>query len=102
MLHASDFFTTHPVSPRFLRNADTLSCSLGNEEVVLDGTAQIYLGLNAVAALIWRSLSQPSTLAELTSKVTATFAVEPETATKDIANILLELESRSLVKRDDT
>jgi hypothetical protein len=74
-----------------------LSRLLDGETVLLDLASGTYFGLEEVGSVIWEVLGQGGTVAEARARVLAEFEVDPETAGRDLCDLLAELERRGLV-----
>lgn len=69
----------------FIRRKDArhLTNPVGDESVLLDLHTGDYLGMNRVAAEIWRLLEQPIRLEELERRLMESFEVEPDRCRAD-------------------
>ena len=79
---------------------DVLSRTLDGEAVLLDLKSGTYFGLNDVGTKIWEIIAQGATIAEIRTLVLATFEVDEPTASRDLEDLLAELDKRSLIVRD--
>lgn len=77
---------------------DQVSADLEGEAVILNLADGVYYGLDGVGARIWELLREPCTAARLRDAVTAEFAVDAETAWRDLSALLAELAQRRLVE----
>jgi hypothetical protein len=77
---------------------DQVSTELEGEAVILSLADGVYYGLDGVGALVWERLREPRSVAALADAVTAEFAVDRETAERDLLALLGELASRGLVE----
>jgi hypothetical protein len=77
---------------------DQVSTELEGEAVILGLADGVYYGLDGVGALVWELLREPRSVAELRDAVTAEFAVDAETAERDLLALLRELAGRRLVE----
>ena len=69
----------------------------GDELVVLDLRSSTYLSANATATVLWRSLEQGATRADLVGALTATFEIDAETATADVDDFVADCRARDLL-----
>lgn len=77
---------------------DQVSTELEGEAVILGLADGIYYGLDGVGALVWERLREPCSVAELVGAVTAAYAVDAETAERDLLALLAELAERRLIE----
>ena len=54
--------------------------------------------LNEVSAFVWKKLQQPATLEELVESMTAEYAIDAETAAKDLKELLERFRSYELIE----
>ena len=69
---------------------------------LLDEESGQYWNLNPTAALALRTLLDGGTVAQAVQELTEQYAVDAETASQDIENLLGELHSAGLVKEEAT
>ncbi len=83
-------------------NRDSVSADLLEGEVVAIhlGTG-IYYSLRGTAAAFWEMLGKPADASLLAAALGARFAVEPETARRDAAAFLAQLEKEALIRPAD-
>jgi hypothetical protein len=55
--------------------------------------------LNQTAAFLWQAIDNTQSVSQITDKFTAEFEVDPRQAQADVAEILSQLESLSLIQR---
>ena len=77
--------------------ADVLSRILDGEAVLLDLESGTYFGLNEVGSDIWALIAEGATIAALQAKVLDLYDVQPDTARRDLENLVAELKDRGLV-----
>jgi hypothetical protein len=77
---------------------DQVSTEVEGEAVILSLADGVYYGLDGVGARIWELLREPTAAAALRDAVTAEFAVDAETAWRDLERLLGELRGRGLVE----
>jgi hypothetical protein len=70
---------------------------IGEEIVVLDGQAAVYLALRGSGALLWRLLAGSTTRAGLVERVVRTYGIEATQAAADIDAFLATLDERGLL-----
>jgi predicted anti-sigma-YlaC factor YlaD len=73
--------------------------TVGDEVVALDVADSTYLAVGPVGAAMWPKLAEGTDLAELVGLVLKAFAVDEETARRDIVAFLGELRGRDLLER---
>ena len=78
-------------------NSEILSREVDGEMVILDLSENAYFGLNEVGTLIWQSLQSGMALQEIASKITEEYEVESDEASRDLLNVLGELQSKGMV-----
>ena len=74
-----------------------VSANMGGEEVILDLSAGIYYGLDAVGASVWALLEKPCTVASLQEAILAEYDVDPAQCLHDLQALLGELHRLNLV-----
>jgi hypothetical protein len=77
---------------------EQVSCDLSGEAVVLNMKSGMYYGMGDVGALIWGSLDQPRTFADLRELILQEYEVAAEACEQDLIAFLTELESAGLVE----
>lgn len=65
---------------------------------MLDATAGVYYGLNAVAAAVWHFIQQPRRVEDVRAHVCSRFEVSPEQCAPDLDVLIAELVSRGLAE----
>ena len=75
-----------------------ISSELADEAVILNLDSGIYYGLNEVGARVWELIQQPRSFNELHKTLLAEYDVPTETCQQDLAKILLDLKSASLIE----
>jgi len=70
----------------------------GGEGILVDLNTKRYYRLNETAALIWRSLEQRKSAAEIAAEFEATYEVTQEHARQSIGKLLERLETSKLVR----
>lgn len=77
---------------------DHLSSDLSGEVVILSLTDGVYYGLDAVGALIWRSLGEPRIVRDVVADVTRQYGVDPAQCEHDVLVFLEDLRAHQLAK----
>jgi hypothetical protein len=85
----------HPHA-RIRQSPRQVSCPVGDEFAILDLESGVYFGLDAVGAFVWERL--PRRIDELVDEVIAEFAVDRETAHRDLLALFADLERQGLVE----
>jgi coenzyme PQQ synthesis protein D (PqqD) len=80
---------------------ENVSCSLGEEEAILDMRSGKYYGLDPVGASIWKLLDQPKSVEELHAEILKNYKVEPAECESDLLVLLEKLRTEGLVKTCD-
>ena len=81
----------------FSRSADIIVRRVQDETILLDLNSGIYYSLDDVGGYIWSLLDVARTPRQLADLVSAEYAVEPETAMADIAELLADLLGEGLI-----
>jgi hypothetical protein len=69
----------------------------GDDVVVLDLKGSVYLKLNGSGRVLWESLAQPRTDAELAAVLVDKFGIDQKLAAADVAAFVEQLRSRDLL-----
>ena len=77
---------------------DAIFRALGDEAVILNLASGTYFGLNAVALRIWQLIDQFGLLQAVRDAVVTEFDVDPDTAARDLVNLIEQLSARGLVE----
>jgi Coenzyme PQQ synthesis protein D (PqqD) len=80
---------------------DQVSAEVEGEVVILNLADEVYYGLDEVGARVWALLAEPRTVAELRDAVVAEYAVDADTAQRDLVALLEEMAARRLVEIRD-
>ena len=80
---------------------ENVSCSLGEEEAILDMRSGKYYGLDPVGASIWKLLDRPKSVEELRAAIVEEYEVEPAKCENDLLLLLEKLRKEGLVKTCD-
>jgi hypothetical protein len=76
---------------------DQVSTEIDGEAVILSIDRGNYYGMNKVLTAIWGWLDEPVKVADVCSRLTATYDVSPDVAEADILKILSELSREGLL-----
>ncbi len=88
------------MTTRYKIKKETFSCALGEEMIILEPEASVYISLNSTASILYKKMVAPSSIEELIEAVTSEFDIDKTTAAEDIKGALIELEKRSLITRE--
>ena len=89
---------TLDAASRVVAAREQLSCEVDGEIVILNLADDVYYVLDLVGARVWALLDEPRTVAELRDAVAAEYDVDPETAERDILDLLEDMAGRRLVE----
>ena len=81
----------------YIRNNDTISGKLHDEQVMLDIEKGKYFSLNPVATKIWELLEQPMDLKDLCSKLMEEYDVDAEKCMAETSEYLEEMAKLGLI-----
>lgn len=70
----------------------------GGEGVLVDLNSKRYYQLNETAMLVWLCLEKGRSFQEIVDEMTAVYEVSKEHAIQSVEKLLLDLDSRSLVR----
>ena len=93
--HTNNFTESDTLLQR--RDDRHLTNPVGNESVLLNLDTGDYLGLNNVAAFIWRLLEHPIRLSELERELLSVFDIDINTCREETRAFLHRLESLGLL-----
>ena len=74
------------------------SSPLGDDIIILDVKAGLYLSLDNVGALVWDLVQSPVTVKDLRAAILEKYEVDPEVCERDLLALLRELADRNLVE----
>ena len=74
-----------------------MSREVGDETVLLDLESGMYFGLDGVGKLIWESVSEGQSLAQVAEAIVADYDVDAEQAQSDVLEFAAELVERGLL-----
>ncbi len=86
------------LSARVRPSDDVVFRELDGESVLLNLATGIYFGLDEVGTRIWQLIEEHGRLSEVRDAVTREFAVDSETAGRDLVDLVREMSSRGLVE----
>lgn len=72
--------------------------SVGDEAVILDVTAGLYFGLEAVGRTVWEYIQQSRKVIDVLQHVQQGFDVERSKCAQDVCAFLAELQEKKLVR----
>ena len=78
--------------------SDVIVRVVDHETVVLDRQGELIHQLNETAGYIWDRCDGESTVADITNQLAEAFSVDPETARKDGAVIVSQLQQLNLLE----
>ena len=85
----------------FLRSADVQSTQVGERVVLFHSGTGKSIVLNPAAAMLWGTLGEPATVAELAERLRRHYpGLSPERAADDAARCIEQLAAESLVTSD--
>ena len=76
-----------------------ISTSLDGETVILDTASGRYFSLDRVGSTLWEAMRQPRSPEALLSLMLEHYEVDPETAERDLKNLLSSLQEPGLLER---
>jgi hypothetical protein len=86
------------LSRRVVATPDTLSAPADDELVFLSLDRGKYFGLDDVGAVVWRRLTESSSISEAVDRLVEEFDVERETLERDVAGLVEELVEKGLAR----
>ncbi|NBA89148.1 PqqD family peptide modification chaperone [Emticicia sp. CRIBPO] len=76
-----------------------VSSNLEGESVILDHQAGTYFGLNSTGTVIWELLQKaPADFETLKNEILSKYAIDEQTCSADLKNILTELINEKLIE----
>ena len=86
---------------RWLRRGARIAWrAVGDEAVVLDTASATYYALNPTAAVLWQAMEEPAEADHLTRVLVRHFAVDDDTAARDVAAFLARMAGLDLVRAE--
>ena len=83
---------------KYIRNNESVSGKLQDEQVILDIEKGKYFSLNPVATLIWEILEQPLSVDHLCKKLLEEYDVETEKCRVETTDYIEEMIKNGLIK----
>ena len=83
---------------RVVASDQQVACEVGDETVILNLKDGVYYGLNPVAAVVWKNLTEERKVEELRNLLIEEFDVEEDQCTEDLFGLLSQLLSWELVE----
>ncbi|HSE30934.1 MAG TPA: PqqD family protein [Pyrinomonadaceae bacterium] len=72
----------------------------GREGILVDLNSKQYYRLNETGSIVWRGLEKGNTIEEIVSRIESTYEVSVEHARASVEELLRNLESNKLIKRE--
>lgn len=85
----------------YARAGKLMEAELGDELVALDPQRGECFGFNSVATFVWQRLKEPRSFAQLREALLDEYDVEPEQCTKELKDLLDDLQTKGLVSSGD-
>lgn len=79
-------------------SSEQISCSMGEQAVILHLQKGIYYGLNDVGQIIWDKLKSPTVVNELKQQIMAEYEVSEADCESDLMQVLDDLVTAGLVE----
>ena len=83
----------------YLRNPDLIATDMDGDTVMMSVERGSYFGMGSVGSHAWTLLAQPTTLAEMTRAICASFDVDESVCHTDLQKFMQELLKNGLVTR---
>ena len=84
---------------RYRRTRELMEAQLGDELDALDAEAGDCFGFNGVATSVWKLLEEPRSFDQLRSALLDEYEVEPDQCTRELQDLIADLQSKGLVTR---
>jgi hypothetical protein len=81
-----------------VRVAALIEEDVDGELVALDVKQGKCFGFNGTATVIWRTLAEPRSMADICLRLTREFEVDPETCRAQVETLVVDMAKRGLVK----
>jgi hypothetical protein len=78
-----------------------ISCNLDGQAAILNLKSGVYYGLDEVGATVWDLIASPRRVAEICDALMQSYDVDAAQCTRDLAELLGELEDHGLIKVTD-
>jgi hypothetical protein len=85
---------------KWKKRAQLVEREIEQEAVLLDLKSGVYYSLNEVGTEIWRLLGAGATESELAAAVAAQYDVNPDTAARDIGDLLKDMAAEGLIIKE--
>jgi len=82
----------------YQRASELMEAELGDELIALDPRAGECFGFNSVATFVWQTLKEPKSFEQLRDALLNEYEVEPEQCTRELSELLGDLEAKRLVR----
>ncbi len=83
---------------RVVRHPDLVFAQMGDEVVMMSQDQNDYLGLNAVASVIWDKLEQPRQVGDVCKELLEQFEVTQDQCEADVVRFVEQMLERELVQ----
>lgn len=83
----------------YLVSPECVSCSVEQGIAILDLRSNTYFSLDPVGADIWKLMSKPVSLDDLTRAVSAEYAVPADACRPDISDLLDDMLKHDLIRK---
>lgn len=77
---------------------EQVSCTLGDESVILNLKNSVYYGVNPVGASVWKLLNEQRSVADLRDAVMEEYEVEAERCEREILDLLEKMRTEGLIR----
>lgn len=88
---------TLDTSATIVRDADPLSADVHDETILMVPKQECYVGMNAVAAAVWKRLETPTTVGALISELQRAYQGDPARIATDVMALLDKMISLDLL-----
>lgn len=86
------------MNTRYRWSASVDSAELNGDWIIMDAEQSTITKLGEVGGFVWTTLQQPTTIAELVTRVTGVYEVGPTQAEQDVIRFITELKNIGLVE----
>ncbi|WP_439813826.1 PqqD family protein [Zavarzinia sp. CC-PAN008] len=80
--------------------ADVISTEIDGELVLMDMANGRYIGMNAIATVVWRELEQPRQVGALCRALADRFEAPPGVIERDVLDLLCQMAEKQLIRQD--
>ncbi len=81
-----------------VRHPDLVFAHMGDEVVMMSQDQGDYLGLNAVASVIWEMAESPRLVADICTELQQRFEVSPEQCERDVLVFMQQMLDKDLIQ----